>query len=233
MKNAFVALTVLALANLVAVIAFLGWLGATDRLDSSRVRQIREVLAPTISQEKAKEVELQQQKTQVEQDANAKAKLARPATTSEQELAARLEQTEIDRQRGQRLRDEHTQLQRSIAEMTAWLEDLRTQVATARREFEAVTKGTRDAATDQQFKKTLGVLSGLKADKAKAALTEIMGATPEGKAQVVTYINAMDEEVRTKVVQEFLKDDPKLAAELLEMLRTRGIPPTAPGVSPK
>lgn len=233
MKNAFVALSVLALANLVAVISFVGWLGATDRLDSARVRQIREVLSPTLSQSRAKEQEEQQKKLAVEADSAKQAKLARPVTTAEQALASRLEQTEVDRQRAQRLRDENAQLQKSISEMTTRLEDLRTQVAKAREEFEAVTKGTRDAVADQQFKKTLGTLSALKADKAKSALKEVMASSPQGKPQVVTYLNAMDEEVRTKIVQEFLKDDPKLAAELLESLRTRGIPPPVPGASTK
>jgi hypothetical protein len=38
----------------------------------------------------------------------------------------------------------------------------------------------------------------------------------------------MDESKRSKVIAEFVKDDPVVAADLLERLRTRGVvPPTA------
>lgn len=39
---------------------------------------------------------------------------------------------------------------------------------------------------------------------------------------VVSYLNAMQERTRAKVMGEFLKDDPPLASELLERLRRRG-----------
>ncbi|MBM4108075.1 MAG: hypothetical protein FJ255_04595 [Phycisphaerae bacterium] len=39
---------------------------------------------------------------------------------------------------------------------------------------------------------------------------------------VVSYLNAMQERTRAKVIGEFLKDDPALASELLERLRRRG-----------
>lgn len=39
---------------------------------------------------------------------------------------------------------------------------------------------------------------------------------------VVSYLNAMQERTRSKVIGEFLKDDPSLASELLERLRRRG-----------
>ncbi|MBK7294565.1 MAG: hypothetical protein IPI84_12500 [Holophagaceae bacterium] len=43
-----------------------------------------------------------------------------------------------------------------------------------------------------------------------------------GKPQVLAYLDAMDDKIRTAIVNEIIRDDPKLAAELLEALRVRG-----------
>jgi hypothetical protein len=105
-------------------------------------------------------------------------------------------------------------------------------VAEARQEFEEVTRRTRELASDQQFKKSLSVLEAMKPGQARIALREVM-AGPDGKGMAVAYLNAMDEGVRAKVVQEFLKEEPKVAADLLEALRTSGVPPAPPGAPAK
>jgi hypothetical protein len=43
-----------------------------------------------------------------------------------------------------------------------------------------------------------------------------------GTQQVLAYIDAMDDKIRTAILNEIIKEDPKLAAELLEALRVRG-----------
>jgi hypothetical protein len=50
--------------------------------------------------------------------------------------------------------------------------------------------------------------------------------------QVVAYLNAMQERTRTRIIDEFLTDQPGVATDLLERLRMRGIaarPQGAPG----
>lgn len=229
MKSALVALCVLAVANILAVLGFVGWLKATDRLSPARIELVRQIFAPTLKQEKAKQDEAEAKAAAEKKEAAQAARLARPAVTSEMELAARLETTEMDRQRQQRLRDEIGQLQKAIGAKLDELDRLKAQVAQARQEFEEMTRKTRELATDQQFKKSLGVLETMKPSQAKTALQEVMGGE-EGKERAVAYLNAMDEGVRSKILQEFIKDEPKVAAELLEALRTRGVPPATPGV---
>lgn len=48
------------------------------------------------------------------------------------------------------------------------------------------------------------------------------GPSREALDLVVSYLNAMQDRTRSKVIGEFLKDDPALASELLERLRQRG-----------
>ncbi len=263
MRSVWLVVSVLAVANILALIGVVGWLKASDRLDRARIEQVRQLFGKTVK-ETAAEAEKAKAAAEAEKAAvEAQSKAARPALTAEERLHARVEATEIDRQRGQRLADESVAMQRALAEKLAQLESLKAQIAQAKQDFEQLTAKTRETVGAEQFKKTLGVLESLKPDKAKAALKEIMLATrsevpaaplprpsvpgdaaaaaassslasasdanAEGKAQVVSYLNAMDEGMRAKVIQEFLKDDPRLAAELLEKLRVRGVPPVIRG----
>jgi hypothetical protein len=59
------------------------------------------------------------------------------------------------------------------------------------------------------------------AELAQSAL-DTNAPTYPGMDSAVEYLNAMEERSRTKVMSEFAKDDPRLAAELLESLRRRG-----------
>ena len=71
-----------------------------------------------------------------------------------------------------------------------------------------------------QFKKTLTTYEGMKAKDAKASLQALLDLGD--RDQVVTYLSSMDERKRTKIMTEFNKDDPGVAAGLLEALRMRG-----------
>lgn len=229
MRSIWLALSVIAVANAVGLLAFVGWLGATGRLDRARVEQVRQIFVPTVAQTKAAEEAETAEAAEAARAAAERERLAKPGVTAEQELQSRFDATEIDRQRRQRIKDEIAQLQRILSGKVEELAQLNTQIAQARADFEDATRRAREQATDQQFKKTLGVLEGLKPQQAKTMLRTTIDSGEAGKDQAIAYLNAMEAETRTAVVQEFVKEDPKLAAELLERLRTRGIPPRAPG----
>jgi hypothetical protein len=57
---------------------------------------------------------------------------------------------------------------------------------------------------------------------ADVAQTGKESAANDGKLLAVEYLNAMDERARGKIMAEFAKDSPAVAAELLEILRMRG-----------
>lgn len=266
MKSLWLAVSVLAVANVLALIGVFGWLQTSDRIDRTRIEQVRQLFAKTVTQTAEESTKMKATAEAEKKNLEEQAKAARPALTAEERLHARVETTEIDRQRSQRLFDENIALQRSLSDKLTQLESLKSQIAQAKQEFEQQTSKARETVGAEQFKKTLGVLEALKPERAKTALKEIMLATSQGatdaqpqtklaspkdgavsvntpsqlntmptdpaatgKAQVVSYLNAMDEGIRAKVIQEFLKDDPKLAAELLEKLRVRGVPPVIRG----
>ncbi|NUQ66804.1 MAG: hypothetical protein HUU18_00785 [Phycisphaerales bacterium] len=249
MKTLFNALAVIAIANLLAVGGFIGWLKTTDRLDLERARKVREMFTPTLTAEK-KAAEIEAKRIEDEKKkAEAEAKAARPPLTAQERLAARVEATELDLQRAERLRREVEDLQRRLVDGETKLAAERAAFEAERQAFSAATQRQRDLARDEQFQKTLGVIAGLKPTDAVKVLLATMsspGAAPAlpvlgGPAGVtgdatqgiaaqetrdlelaVEYLNAMDDRPRSKIITEIIKADEVLAAELLERLRLRG-----------
>jgi hypothetical protein len=259
MKGILTGLCVLAIANLLAIGGFVGWLKFTDRLDADRVRKIREVLAPTIADEKAKAAE-EAAKAEVDKKvAIEKAKHARPPLTAEQQLTVRLQASEAEQQRTARLRSEAEALQAGLIQERQKIEAAADAYKKQKADFERTQKETQELVGSAQFKKAVSVLAGLKASEAKAALMPIMsgqaltveppapkpgnapvlqtngsgaitppaapttGRNEKGMLQTVAYLDALDERLRNKIMAEFVKDDPTLAAVLLERLRTHGV----------
>jgi len=251
MKTLFNALAIIAIANLLALGGFVGWLKATDRLDVERARKAREMFTQTITAEKkADEVEAARL-AEEKRLAEAEAKAAKPPLTASERLAARIEATEMDLQRAERLRREVEDLQRRLVDGEAKLSAERAAFEAERQTFAAATQRQRDLARDAQFQKTLGVLQSLKSTDAVRVLMAMMGDSgtgaaaaapviggvagglteestgivPQGKRDLelaVEYLNAMDDRPRTKIITEIVKADEALAAELLERLRQRG-----------
>jgi hypothetical protein len=249
MKKVWTAVLVVSLANLLALTGFAAWLVQSDRLDMDRLRRARLVLAKTITQEKEEE-DAAKAKAQEEEKALAAAKLAAtlPLTATER-LAARVEATELDNQRAERLKREVLDMQRQLGEEREKLAGERKQLDADRKAFDEMAAAMTASTTDAQFQKTLNVMESLKPAQAVAMLREMMGdgsfaqipdangapqgpvaggtgavAAPTGKnmSRAVSYLDAMDEKHRGAVMKELIKTDPKLAADLLERLRKQG-----------
>lgn len=258
MKTLWNAMCVVALANLLVVVGFVGWLRSSDRIDMERAKELRLMLTKTIAQQ---HVEEELAKATAEADAKAKAAEAKarrvPLTASEQ-LSARLEATELDEQRLKGMRSEVDALQRTLREAQEKVKAERAALEADRAAFELAKKTYAQATQSEQFQKTLAVLQAVKPTEARAILGEYLMdnspssttnasaegtpsiggassahglATPptKGREQVVAYLDAMEAKSRTKVLSEFLKSDPKLAAGLLEDLRLRGQVASAAG----
>lgn len=259
MKALWTALCVAAIANLIALVALGAWLVKSDRLDNDRARRIRELLTITITDEKAASAaelaSLEQKKAEEE---TARKQNQAPLTAAEQ-LEARLEATELDRQRAERLKREVQDLRASLSSERAKLDSDWKQLRDAQKAHADQVEQNLATVGSEQFQKTLTVLSKLEPKEAKSVLMQMLdgagiqpvqvpgismapvdtsanpqapSAGPEpsttstparpGTQQVLAYIDAMDDKIRTAILNEIIKDDPKLAAELLEALRVRG-----------
>lgn len=252
MKMIWNALSVVAVANLLALLGFVGWLKADDRLDADRARAVRAVFGKTLTEEAAEVA-----KAKADQEASEKAaaeakRRDQPPLTAEQRVALRLEATEIDRQRMERLQREVEDLRRVLATERSMLDRDRAAFAAEKGAFEAASAATRRALEDGQFQKTLTVLSTMKPKDAVGLLTQMLKgeslpladqapalasggvasteAEPAaGEEQVVSYLDAMDEKPRGRIMTELAKSDPALATRLLSRIRDRAQFAPVPG----
>ncbi len=271
MKTLWNALCVVAIANLLALGGFVGWLAQTDRLDMGRLREIRAMVSTTLSQEKAAKDALAKAEEAAAKAAAAQARADQPPLTASEQLAARLEATALDQQRMERLRREVQDLQGRVDRERTLLDRERADFAETKRLFEASQGRALARAKDAQFRKAIETLESLKPKEALTMLREMIPAAPdgmagfagvnggdgatmplgaapntgasvgdedpvarsirEGKARVVEYLDAMDGDVRNRIMAELSKNEPALATELLEKLRTFGVA-SAPGGGP-
>ena len=246
MKVIWTALCVIAIANLVAFCGVVGWLKGSDRLSKERVQKVRELFTSTQAQdEQAKTDEVAKKKVE---DAKAAedAKREKAPLTAEQQLGVKADLNDAERQKMKRLERDVADLSESLAEARRLYSVTREKLEKENREALAAAE---TGAVNPQFKKAVGVLEGLKAAEAKSLLQQILNgdtsslpaavkaevAMPFGDKpmedkplqdrairQVVSYLNAMQERARIKVIGEFQKEDPKMAAMLLERLRAYG-----------
>jgi len=230
MRTIWTVLSVMAVANLLALGAFVGWLRASDRLDLARVREVRQLVSETLTRKKSREDEVKA-KLEAEQKAAAeKARQEQPPLSAADALALKLEIGKADQERVESLKREVQILRETLQRERSQLEADQTGLRKEREEFERARKAVAETEGNAQFKKALGTLEGLKPDQAKTALQQLIDQ--KQVEQVVAYLNAMQERTRTKVLDEFIKADPKVATDLLERLRTRGLAAREPESSP-
>lgn len=249
MKSIWNAISIVAVANMLALLGLIGWLVSGDRLNVDRAREIRERLGTTIAQDQAiADAKKREEDAKAAAD-DAERKASRPPLSAQERLDARLEATELDRQRAMRLRREIEDLQAQLDRQRGEIEAARTDLAIRERAFNSMVQLQRDSVESEQFQRALGVLSALKPAEATAILMQVMrsGAGPAPAAQlaganaqaslasdlaaagpgsgmdtVVAYLNAMDDRPRGRIMTELTKSDPVLAADLLERVRLLG-----------
>lgn len=184
MKSAWTIVSVIALANVLALGAFIGWLHSSGRLNTERARAVREIFTATIAEEDAKKKEEEAKAEAAKKAAEEAAKLEKPPMTAAEQLAARLDASEVDRQRMERLRREVADLQSSLVrereKLTQEQSAFRAEVAAwhaQREQLEAKTK-------TEQFRRAVALLGSLKSGEATTLLREIIrtGDAPAAQA---------------------------------------------------
>ncbi len=226
MKTAWNIITLVALANMLAIILFVWWLHFSGRLDMDRVEAVRTMLSETIAEETRRERDEAAQIELVAQQQREAELLASPPVTASETLALRIETSEIDLQRLQRLRREVETLSETLSRERRLFEDERDAFLAEKAEFEAMRERLAEIEGDEQFAKSVAVLETVKAGEAKEMLAELITTDPE---QAVAYLNAMKARQRAKVIAEFNKDGSvDVATGLLEQLRTHGLEAVEP-----
>lgn len=174
MKKLWTILSILAVSNLLAMLAFVGYLKATDRLSMDRMRDLREKFSATVTQDNVKKTQAEADKKAAETKAAEEAKANKPPLNAEQQLATRVELSQLDQQRLQRLREEIEGLRKTLSQERADLDRRQAKFDADQKAFADQVSQFTQSAGDEQFKKTLGILQSIKPKEAKAMLTEML-----------------------------------------------------------
>ncbi|MEM1185836.1 MAG: hypothetical protein AAGI53_12655 [Planctomycetota bacterium] len=226
MKSLANAISVVALANIFAFLAVVGWLIATGRVDTDRIEKTRAMYAEPVALEQARVAREEREAAQASAEAEALDTGGAPVTASES-LALRLELSELDRQRLERMKREVADLQRTLARERTLLEEERETFERQRGQFQTMREEIAALEGAEQFQKALGSIEKMKPDDARTVLQELLEKGDFDR--VVGYLDAMQERTRTKVMTSFVKDDQAgVAADLLEALRVRGLGAATP-----
>lgn len=253
MKTIWNILSILAVANLIAIIGLVGWLAKSDRLTMERIRGLKEALVETTADQKAREDAATAAKAEEAKVLEVKAKESRPPMTAQEKLAVRLEATELDMQRYKKLQSDIEAMQTNLRAQAERVAADRGALEKERLAFEAIRKEVENKSDDAQFKKALVALEGLDAKNAVAVVKQIISgvapaaalgipeATPNpdappapkvtGEDMAMRYFNAMSPSKRVEILNILAKGEPDLAAKLLERLRTYGVMPKTSGNS--
>ena len=221
MKSLWTIVATLALANLLALGGFIGWLAASDRLSRERVQKIRELLAPTLAEERAAEAVRAEEEKKAAAEAAEKTRMAGPPESSTEKIEQNKAEADKRQEQAARLRKEIDDLRRRLLADQQKLDDERRAFEAERKAFLTQREQTTKLTGSEQFKQALGTLEAQKSKDAQQVLKTLIES--DQKPIVVEYLAAMGDRPRGKILAEFIKDDAKVAADLLERLRARGV----------
>ncbi len=219
MRSIWTIVSVVAVANLLGVGAFLGWLGATGRLNGERIGEIREMLRETVAEQMAREKKEAEEAEAKRLAAEEEARKKEAPLSASESLQIAGQSDELRRQALERMRRESEDLRRTLSRERDEVDKALARLGEERAAFEAMRTRIAELEGSEQFEKALRLYESLKPDQAKAVFQALIdkGETE----QVVSYLNAMQSRAATKILAEFA--DAAVAADLLERLRTRGL----------
>ncbi|QYK46858.1 MAG: hypothetical protein KF838_08675 [Phycisphaeraceae bacterium] len=225
MRTIWNALSVMAIANLIALASIVAWLVVGGRVDRDRVQRVRETFVETVAEERLRleQEEAERQATELAAIEEARKKEGSPVPFADA-MDMRIQRNADEEQRLERLRKEISLLQAAIAREQRKIDSDLEALEVREKAFAAMREQIRLTEGNKQFRKAVSVLESLDAADAMAAMAEMLrSGDPE---QVVAYLNAMQDRKRAAVLTEFIAaGQQQVAAELLERLRTRGSEP--------
>jgi hypothetical protein len=239
MKSIKRAILVILVLNLIAMLAGIGWLLSSHRVSKDRVHELTKLFEEPVHVEQAR--------LKAEAKAAADAEAAKPkplpdgALNSDERNLVRVEMTQVDMARLERMKREVADLQAILRQERAGLNDERAAFEQQKQEFEAMRQRLMELEGGEQFEKALSSLVKMDPADAMSILSTMLGLNdnlmdPREKKydEVISYLSAMDERPRTAILTEFLNaGENQLAADLLESVRLRGLEAaTADGTAP-
>lgn len=223
MKKIIKALLIIAVLNFLAVLAGAGWMFSSGRLSKDRVIEMTSLFSDPVVVEEAR---IKAEQTAIEKElAEQEKPLPELALNSEERNRVRVEMTQVDRQRLDRMNSEVKSLQLSLRKERQAVIDERVALDEEKKDFDMMRERLAELEGSEQFKKSLDTLSGM---SPKESTKVVMALINESKdEEVLAYLSAMDSRTRTSILTQIVKSgDEQLAADLLESLRVHGLEST-------
>ena len=228
-KATFAAVVTLIVIHAIALAGFVGWLEASGRLDRERYDKVVEIFELTIEEQKAKEEEaIAQAKVEGDQKKEAMRlkNAAQGASSFDQKLVDDESSNELMLEQYARLKRDIADIQRRIASDKLYLRRQKEALDAARQDFEEYKQQFASRNEDEDFTKTVQMLSQLSPKQGKQILISMMqeGRLPEA----VEYLVAMSSRKSGSIMREFkLPSEIQQAKLLLDQMRIRGAGPMA------
>lgn len=221
LRSIWIIVATMAIANMLALIGFAAWLGATDRLSMDRLRQIRDILKQTVAQERANEQEREDAEEAAAVERRSEERRGVPPVNVAQRLRIIAEHEKSRALEEERELSQVKKLALDLERREAEFEQERQRFNEQKAAWEAMREDLTALERDEQFQQAVKLYESVKPAQAKTMMNTLI---ERGEMQrVVAYLDRMEQRKAGKVVSEFEKDDPRLAADLLEHLRTLGV----------
>ena len=213
---------ILALAHLLAVLGFVGWLFASGRVDGARLAKVRDIFKPTIAEESAALAEGEAKAAEAEQLAADERKLLEiPMVRAEQIVSAeRFQQRAALAVRG--LKDEQSRLLEDLSSRERSVTEREDALAKRKTEWTKSIAEEKDRQTKEQFRKAVRLLESAPPKQGKEWILELVRSGREDQA--VSYLDAMNPAKSAALLKAFKGEgEAKVATDLLERLRQLGL----------
>ena len=223
MKTLWNIVSFLAVVHLLALVMFVGWLWKSGRLDSARIDELRTMLAMTIPEAQAAAVRAAQDAALEQQEMADENLRQNPGLPSTDRMRMIFDARQSQRRSVRRISDDKAEYSRQMAQAQARIDEQRNALEAEQRSIDGGTAGERERRSADQLRKTVKLLESLPPKQIKRQIIELVDGG--SKDQAVIYLDAMNQRIAGKVLAEFKTDEEvKLAKELLERVRTLGLP---------
>ena len=223
MRTAWNIISFLAVVNLLAVAMFIAWMWQTERLDAERVEDLRAMLAITIPEARAAAALADDEAALAAQEEAAVALRQNPGFPAAYQIDKLTSARKVEQRSVRRIGDVKAQLSRQLELLEAQTGEQRSALEVERKALAGGIGSESERRAADQLKKVVKLLESLPPKQTKKEIMELVAIGK--KDQAVIYLNAMSARGQTRVFGEFRTDpEIKLAAELLERIRTLGQP---------
>jgi hypothetical protein len=222
MKSLLKLVLVLAIAHLLAVAGFVGWLFASGRVDSERIGRMREIFAKPVAVEAKETVEAQAKADEQAADAEMMRKLRELPLASADRVDNGSRSDERIELGLRAFEDKTRRLREELKKDGDTLEQQIKAFEKRQKDWEASIAADKQRETDEQFRKAVRLVESMPPKQARSWILELVNS---GKTETaVAYLDAMTGAKASNLLKSFKgEEEVKVATELLERLRMLGL----------